>query len=302
VLAALAGAWALVRLGRPVFLTGGMVLYALGAVAAARGHAIERGLLVLGLGAVLALQLMTHYANEYFDYRADLANRTPTRWSGGSRVLAAGELPRWVALAAALMAAGAGLVLTLTVAQAAGPLPATLLAAIALLAWCYSAPPLRLHSTGLGELDGALVVAVLVPLFAFFLHAPNGGPRPLLLALVPPACLQFAMLVAVAIPDAASDAAAGKRTLAVRLGIRRAWQVHASATLAAYALLPFLHAAGLPARVALAAALPAPLALWHVASRRDGRALDPESWESLTFWSAALLALTAAAEAVGFLG
>ena len=54
-----------------------------------------------------AAQLMTHYANDYFDLEADRANRTPTRWSGGSRVLPAGVLPPRVALR---RRAGAGVI------------------------------------------------------------------------------------------------------------------------------------------------------------------------------------------------
>ena len=48
-----------------------------------------------------SFQLMTHYANDYFDLEADRANQTPTTWSGGSRVLPAGELSPRVALIAA---------------------------------------------------------------------------------------------------------------------------------------------------------------------------------------------------------
>src|SRR6185295_4945507 len=98
---------ALVRLGRPLFLGGGFVLYGLGAAIAAQagacvGGAIDWRRFVWGQIAITATQLMTHYCNDYCDYEADRANATPTRWSGGSRVLPAGELPRAVALAAAL--------------------------------------------------------------------------------------------------------------------------------------------------------------------------------------------------------
>src|SRR5215218_6661584 len=100
---------AFIRLGRPLFLGGGFLLYALGAaVAAWHGAAIDLGRYALGQLAVTAFQLMTHYANDYFDYDADRANLTPTKWSGGSRVLSAGELPRRVALIAAIVLAVIG--------------------------------------------------------------------------------------------------------------------------------------------------------------------------------------------------
>src|SRR5215207_916716 len=105
--ASLSSAWrlaaAFVRLGRPVFLGGGFLLFGLGAVVAwAHGHPFDGRLYLLGQAAVTTFQLMTHYANDYFDYEADCANATPTRWSGGSRVLPGGELPVVVALVAAV--------------------------------------------------------------------------------------------------------------------------------------------------------------------------------------------------------
>lgn len=130
---------AFIRLGRPLFLGGGFILYALGALVARwHGHAIAWRTYAIGQAAVTAFQLMTHYANDYFDYEADRANTTPTKWSGGSRVLPAGELPRHVALVAAIVLAILGAV------AAAFTRALPVYAAILVLAWCYSAPPLRL--------------------------------------------------------------------------------------------------------------------------------------------------------------
>ncbi|HEY6172920.1 MAG TPA: hypothetical protein VIX73_00700, partial [Kofleriaceae bacterium] len=100
---------AFIRLGRPVFLVGGFLLYGLGAaIAAWHGHAIDATRYALGQATVTALQLMTHYANDYFDLEADRVNTTPTAWSGGSRVLAGGELPAAVALVTSLVLAALG--------------------------------------------------------------------------------------------------------------------------------------------------------------------------------------------------
>ena len=172
----LAWGWALVRLGRPVFLGGGCLLYALGAaVAAAHGHPSDPLLYLLGQAAVSTFQLMTHYANDYFDYEADRANTTPTRWSGGSRVLVRGELPREVALGVALLLAAVGLdvILALAGMEGVGSLAPPALVVAVVLSWEYSAPPLRLHSSGLGELAVALVVTALVPFIGFSLQAPD---------------------------------------------------------------------------------------------------------------------------------
>ena len=78
-------------MGRPNFLVGGLLLHWLGvAMALASGASLRLPALLWGQAAVTAIQLMTHYCNDYFDLAADLANPTPTHWSGGSRVLPAG--------------------------------------------------------------------------------------------------------------------------------------------------------------------------------------------------------------------
>jgi 1,4-dihydroxy-2-naphthoate octaprenyltransferase len=291
---------AFIRLGRPVFLGGGFLLFALGAVVAAlAGHPMDPRRYMLGQAAVTAFQLMTHYANDYFDYDADRANATPTAWSGGSRVLTSGELPRHVALIAALVFAALGLVATAALSRVAGGWTAPVLLAILVLAWEYSAPPLRLCATGLGELDTAVVVTGLVPILGFALQAPDlGGLGTLGRALVPVALLQFAMLLAIEFPDAAGDAATGKRTLVVRLGTARAAKLYAAATTLAYLWLPVAVGLGLPARVALCAALPAPVAAWRIA--RIGEHRDPAAYERLTFFAVFLLVATSLAELVAF--
>jgi 1,4-dihydroxy-2-naphthoate octaprenyltransferase len=302
--AAVQGFFAFVRLGRPLFLLGGFLLYGLGAaVALAQGRTINPSVYLLGQAVCTAFHLMTHYANDYFDYDADRANATPTRWSGGSRVLTRGELPRWIALAGALALAAGGIATTIVLAvRHPGPLLIPIAMAILVFSWLYSAPPLRLHSTGLGELDVALVMTTLAPFFAFYLQAPDLlGLRTLLLAILPLCCLQFAMILAVEVPDAMGDSMVGKRTLAVRLGRPRVVRLYATVVVLAYAALPVLVAAGLPLVVALVTALLAPLAAWRIWCVRGSWALRPENWEGFTFWAAALLVLTAAAEIAGFL-
>ena len=299
---------AFVRLGRPLFLTGGFVLYGLGAAVAAhlgaRGEApaaINWVRFAWGQLAITATQLMTHYCNDYFDLAADRANTTPTRWSGGSRVLTAGELPRSVALRAALILAAVAVAATIFLVARAGAARsvALWLAATLFLSWEYSAPPMRLHSTGWGELDVAVVVSCLTPIIGFLLQAGRLSPLPFL-AVAPPCCLQFAMLLSIEFPDAAGDAATGKRTLVVRFGAPWAANLYQAALLATYILLPALVFAGLPIGVALAALIPAPIAFWQLVRMRRGAWRDPRQWESLAFWSVALLILTSAAELCAF--
>jgi 1,4-dihydroxy-2-naphthoate octaprenyltransferase len=276
---------AFVRLGRPQFLVGGFVLYGLGAALAGvrRWDVYAWGQLV-----GTATQLMVHYANDYFDLEADRANLTPTRWSGGSRVLPEGGLSPVVALRAAQLLLLVTTCAGVAVAWRAGGPALWLALAMIGLAWGYSAPPLRFCARGLGELTTAIVVTLLVPVYGYALQAGRVG-APVLLAAALPCALQFAMLLAIEFPDAAGDAATGKRTLVVRMGALPAARLFAVLTLAAFAALPLWPRIGLPARVAAAPLVLAPLAIWQAWRVARGAYGDRTRWGSVAFWSVALL-------------
>ena len=288
---------AFIRLGRPKFLVGGFVFYGLGAaLAAAAGAPFDAARFAWGQLCVTAAQLMTHYANDFFDLEADRANRTPTRWSGGSRVLPAGVLPPGVALAAALVLGVVALAAALMLAIRAPDFPLLLPLAVFMttLAWGYSAPPLRLAARGLGEIATAVVVTLCVPLLGYYLQAGELHPR-IFAACLLPSALQFAMLLAIELPDAAGDAVAGKRTLVVRLGAAAGARMYAALTIAGFGALPLLAAAGaLPVRVAIAPLALAPIAIWQAARVARGGYADPARWDSVAFWSVALLSGSAA--------
>jgi 1,4-dihydroxy-2-naphthoate octaprenyltransferase len=163
------------------------------------------------------------------------------------------------------------------------------------LAWGYSAPPARLAARGLGELTTAAVVTLSVPALGYYLQAGELDGRLFAAALLP-CLLQFAMLLAIELPDAAGDAVAGKRTLVVRLGAATGARMYAALTLAGFGALPLLAAGGaLPVRVAIAPLVLAPLAVWQAARVVRGAYADPARWDSVAFWSVALLAGSAAA-------
>ena len=264
--------WSFCRLGRPVFLLGGFVLYAVGAAWARHWRgALDGGTYLWGQATITAAQLMTHYANDYFDLEADRANVTPTRWSGGSRVLVQSALPPRVALGAALVLGLLALALGLVTAARA-PEPALSIAellAIVGLAWAYSAPPARLVGRGAGELATALVVTVLTPLWAFHLQRSHADGA-FLLTLLVLALLQITMLFAINFPDAAGDRSSGKRTLVVLLGTARAVAACRLLLLVWGLTLPVLGVTlqrlGLPWWIALGPGICAPVAVWQAFS------------------------------------
>jgi 1,4-dihydroxy-2-naphthoate polyprenyltransferase len=289
---------AFVRLGRPIFLIGGFVLYGLGAaVAAYLGREIDWTRFAWGQLAVTSTQAMVHYSTDYFDLEADQANATPTQWSGGSRVLPRGELPRWVALAAALVFAALAMVATIVlhVVLSVGTVTTASLVAALVLSWAYSAPPFRLHSRGVGEIVAMVIVTLLVPLIGF--TAQTRALEPLAFVSAAPLCfLQFAMLLAVEFPDEAGDATVGKRTLVVRFGAKRAAELYVIALVLAFALLPLWGRLGLPSPVVGVLFLVLPLAAWLAWRMVQGDYREPRQWNRLEFGSAALVTLSALLE------
>jgi 1,4-dihydroxy-2-naphthoate polyprenyltransferase len=293
----------LIRLGRPLFLAGGFVLHGLGVLMALSiGETLNLQALLWGQIAITTIQLMTHYSNDYFDLAADAANPTPTRWSGGSRILAEGLLPGRTGLLAALLwlAAAAIAILWLALIVRPGPLALPLLLLAAALGWSYSSPPLGLNNRGLGEITGAVLITGLTPIVGFYLQAGRLELLPFL-AVFPLACLQFCMLLVINYPDAAGDMSVGKRTLLAVLGPRAALRLYLAILLLAYLSLPVLVVLGLPAAVALAVLAVSPIALGQGWRMARGAWADPAQWDSLGFWSIGLLMATAAAEGLGFL-
>jgi len=113
------------------------------------------------------------------------------------------------------------------------------------------------------------------------------------LAVIPLCAFQFVMLLAIEFPDAIGDAATGKRTLVVRLGGAWSARLYVLVVSAAYLALPVWVSYGLPPRIAIAASTTAPLAAWQVTRVAGGAWREPERWESVAFWSVALLIATA---------
>lgn len=291
------------RLGRPLFLVGGFVLHGLGVVIALySGVRLSVPALFWGQVVVTATQVMTHYSNDYFDLAADRANPTPTRWSGGSRILAEGHVAPSLALLAAVGGAAVALggVLVLALSLRPGPLTLPLLILTLFLGWSYSAPPLRLHSSGVGEVVGAILIAALTPLVGYYLQAGQLALLPLL-AVVPLALLQFVMLLVIEFPDARGDAAVGKETLVVRLGGARAARLLQIVLVLFYVTLPLLAAAGLPLLVVTTLTVyTLPGAVWMAWRVWQGRWREPSWWNWFGFVSVALVVGAALVMLVGF--
>lgn len=294
--------WLFIRLSRPLFLIGGGLLYALGAsISHYLGHPLDRSRYVLGQGLVLCVQLIAQYLNEYFDAAGDRENPNRTALSGGSGVLGPDGLAPQVALYAAFSAFAlvASLATTLLVRGGASPVAWLILCLGLLVSIAYSAPPLRLVSSGFGELAASILVAGLVPSFGYALQA---GELHLLLAqaTIPLIAIHMAMLIVLQLPDYSADQQSGKKTLSVRFGWQVAMRIHDASLVVTAASLVAAALLGFPTRIIYSIAITLPLAaaqIWQLWRIRRGFA---PLWQSLTLGAVALFTLVVYFELIGF--
>ncbi len=257
--------WAFIQLTRPLFLSGGVILHALGmAIAASQGIRLDLGRAVLGQMLVTSIQLMAHYGNEYYDFDVDRLIADKRTWfSGGSGVLAAGQLDRRVARYATFVCAAIAIA---AIGAAAIQVPLMFIVGpISFLgSWFYSAPPVSLMGSGLGELTTSILTGLLVPLTGYVMQA--GRIDPIVAAICAPMVLIYwAMIITFEFPDHEADALVGKRTLAVRLGLQRVATLHNALIIGSFTLMTILIAWNQWWATARFVWLALPLAVWQVA-------------------------------------
>lgn len=201
---------AFAKLSRPHFLVGGFVLFALGATQA-QSRSVGRYLAAQAM--VSAAQLTAHYVNEHADVVADRQVANRTMFSGGSGVLASGQLQPQTALKAAAFTSATTIALAAFVAV--DSLAAAALGLLALFgSWAYS---LWLMRRGWGEIATSIIVVALVPIIGVL--SQGGTVTPFLWwSVAVLLSVHMAMMLAFELPDLESDASVGKFVLAVRIG------------------------------------------------------------------------------------
>lgn len=237
---------------RPGFLSITVVAVLAGlATAAADGIRIDlpRAALVL-LGALLA-HAGANLVNDFHDRFADADNTERLfPFTGGSRMIQDGRLGAGSVALFGYGLLGAVVALGVGLALAGRPQLWVLGGAGLLLAIAYSAPPLRLSGRGLGEF--VVAAAWLLVVVGADLAQRGGWSALPAVAGLPVALLIAAILHANGFPDRSADAAAGKRTIVVLLGARRAAWAYLGLVLAAYLwLVAAVLAGALPARALL---------------------------------------------------
>jgi 1,4-dihydroxy-2-naphthoate polyprenyltransferase len=213
---------------RPRTLGAGTVPVLVGAAAA--GHVIWWRF-AFALIVALGLQIGVNLANDYFDGVRGVD--TPTRL-GPPRLTATGAATPKTVFAASLTSFGVAAVCGLVLAIVTSPLLILIVGALALLAaFGYSGGPRPYAALGLGELM----------VFLFFGVMATCGTAYVMVETVPASAwwggvsmglLAVAILVANNLRDIPTDAAAGKRTLAVRLGEERTRTLYRACIAGAY--------------------------------------------------------------------
>jgi 1,4-dihydroxy-2-naphthoate octaprenyltransferase len=291
-----------IRMSRPLFLLGAVLLYALGVgIARYLGNEINWSVYLLGQTWVTLLQLATHYLNEYYDAPADADNPNRTPFSGGSGAVGPDKLPLSVPLisAAACLAIAASITVMLINTRTLTVQSILVMGLIFAGAFFYSAPPVRLASSGYGELTSSIIVANLVPAFAFLLQV-GVLHRLIAMATFPLTTMHIAMMLAFELPDFATDVRYGKTTLLVRMGWQSGMTLHNMLILFSYLLLGLAMLLGMPTPIALPAFLTFPLGvlqIWQMHRISEG---SKPYWQTLTLTSMILFGVTAYLLAFGF--
>jgi 1,4-dihydroxy-2-naphthoate polyprenyltransferase len=284
-----------IRLSRPLFLLGGILLYALGAgIGRYLGTQVDWGMYFLGQGWVTFLQLSTHYLNEYFNAPADLSNPNRTPLTGGSGAIGPGKLTRSTALYAAIVCLTFVASTTVLLIRYASLSPAAVLVMVLIFlgAFFYSVPPVRLEASGYGELTTSILVANLVPALALLIQTGELH-RLLAMSTFPLTLLHLAMLLAFNLPDYATDLKYEKNNLLVRVGWETGMRMHNFLIAGAYLLLGLAILRGLPAPIALPAFLSLPLGVLQVFQMNRIAAGAKPNWNTVTLAALTTFAATA---------
>ena len=217
-----------------------------------------------------ALQVGVNYANDYSDgVRGTDADRVgPLRLVGSG--VAAPAAVRRAAVLSFLVAAVAGLVLALLVAWWLVLVGAACMVA----AWYYTGGRSPYGYRGLGEVSVFVFFGLVATVGTTYVQAGEVTTASVL-AGVGCGALACAILVANNLRDIPTDTAAGKRTLAVRLGDRRTRLLYVGLVFTAYAMVVLIALDHLLVMVTLGTALPAVRPTLGVVFGAKGRELVP---------------------------
>jgi 1,4-dihydroxy-2-naphthoate octaprenyltransferase len=166
----------------------------------------------------LFIQLYIVYANDYADYEIDKTNDTFNIFSGGSRVLVENLITKKEMKNGIILIMSLNLILGVILTLGYGrTMSIPMIVASFLLLWGYSYPPIRLSYRGGGEILQTTGVAIILPLFGYYIQGGTfqGFPWIFLLFFFP---IQLGCAMSTSLPDYPSDRDGNKRTSTVIFG------------------------------------------------------------------------------------
>jgi len=234
---------------------------------------VRWGPFAAALAGSILIQIGTNLANDYSDAKrgADTADRL-----GPVRVSSSGLMAPRRVLYATWIAFAAALAVGIYLATVAGPEILAVGAVSIAAGVLYTGGPRPYGYAGLGELFVFLFFGLVAVNGSYYVQLEELDLLPFLLS-IPVGFLSTAILVVNNVRDLDTDARAGKRTLAVRLGRARTRALYVALVAASFALLPLgLWLGDGPAEglIALAAAPLAVTPARAVRTRTDGPALN----------------------------
>lgn len=285
----------MIKISHPLFLLGGALSFSLGAgIAHYLGDPIDSTTYLLGQVCITLLQLSMLYLNAYFTQILPGHEPADAYFSDDLRERRLGKLPRSTPLLAAAATLTVGAVSTYQIfrIQAFNPALVTLIGMAFIIAIAYSVPPLRLATSGYGELASAILMANLIPAFAFVLLT-GSLHRMVALATFPLTWLYLAMTIALSMRGYATDLKYGRRNLLQRLGWERALTLHNILIVVAYLLMSLVLFEGMPFRLAWPGFLSLPVAIYQIVLMRQIAEGAPPRWGLLSLTAVASFAMAA---------
>jgi len=230
--------WA--KLGRAPFHSVGVLPFILGNILAWRLEGtFDVPVFALGLTAVILIMFTTYLNGEVFDVAEDRISQATFKnpFSGGSGLVVEGRVRssavKAVSLGSIAATCGIGLLLQFVLQTGFWTIPLGFTGVVA--GALYSVPPVRWASRGIGEILIGYCYGWLTVATGYYLQAGRIAfvVLPVAAAI---ACTIFNVILINEYPDYEGDRAAGKRNMAVRLGLDRAAFVYATVAITGVAL------------------------------------------------------------------
>lgn len=218
------------RLADPKISLASMASLFLGACAAGAAGPLHWGWLALTVLGIFCIEVAKNASGEIFDFDSGtdpgVAPEHRTPFSGGKRVLVEGLLTRKQTIGIAAVSYLLGIAIGLVIVVYREPMVLWLGMIGVGAAYFYNAAPLRLAYRGLGEVTVAFCYGPLICCGMYLVQQGTVTPQVFALSL-PLGLLIGAFLWINEFPDVHADRKANKKTLVVRMGLRKASRVFA---------------------------------------------------------------------------